>query len=333
MQLKSWWRVVACITVLTLVACGDEAEVSDDPNGFDLGGEDMARDMASDPDQADPPDMADQPDEGIDLSRPDMEDMPEGPDLGPDSPPDMPDMPDEPDLAPPGSLEMVLAQAGWIGIIPIQAVGQGDVGAAARLDFSPDGTMSLYGEGTRNGKWQVLADGSIYLFELMPTGPNDAAQLILDVNKQGDVVRSLSVRGAPQFVFEQLELRSAVDFTVSDLVGRWQAAQGVPDDQGNTLYLAMRVDQQGLFEYGVTNQGNFAAFLTAPGTTSTLLDRRTFWYFVPPVPRANTVALAGQLLANPAGGVRMFVPFEYTSPQGVKTLLSVELSKVATFRP
>lgn len=314
------WLVVGLVAVLGAAACGDEDAVADSPDGFMIGDDrEMGADMA--PDQAPVDDMP--------LV---LDDMPSTPDMRPDM---APDMPVEPDMPAPNTLEAALVQAPWVAIVPVaEAVGEGVVGGAAGLDFAADGTLALHGEGTRRGKWQVLQDGSVYLFDLAPTIPGEFDQLILDVNKRGDAVTSLEIRGAEgQIVFEQHALRSARDFTVSDLAGRWQAIQGRPDEQGNIIYLAMRVDADGTFEYGAAAGGNFIAFLTSPGSTLLLADRRSFWYFVPPVSRPDTVALSGQLLRTSADEIRLFVPYEYTSPQGVKTILSVELRKVNAFRP
>jgi hypothetical protein len=321
------WLVVGLVAVLCAAACGDEDAVADSPDGFMVGDDrEMGADMAGPQDQGGP-------DQGPGDDMPiEPDDMPSTPDMRPDM---APDMPPEPDMPAPNTLEAALVQAPWVGIFPIaEAVGEGVVGGAAGLDFAADGTVALHGEGTRRGKWQVLQDGSVYLFDLVPTEPGEFNQLILDVNRRGGAVTSLEVRGARgEIVFEQHALRSARDFTVSDLVGRWQALQGGRDEQGNLVYLAMRVDADGTFEYGATAGGNFVAFLTAPGSTLLLADRRSFWYFVPPINRPDTVALSGQLLRTSADEIRLFVPYEYTSPQGVKSLLSVELRKVSAFRP
>lgn len=326
MRTHSLWPIVASMIASTLIACGDDDPASDRPDGWMVGIEEMGQDQSGSPDQ-DP----------LDQGAPDLPlppDMPGTPDMAPDAPPDMPDVPDAPpDMPPPGSLEMTLVQAPWVAIVDVQAVGQGDVGVAAGLEFQADGSVALSAEGTRRGRWQTLQSGSVYIFDLLPTPAGESDELLLDPIKQGDAVIAMSIRGASQIVFEQHALRSARYVTVSDLTGRWQSLQGVRDDQGNTVYLAMRVNADGSFEYGITSRGNFAAFLTAPGSTATLRDQRTFWYFVPPVPQPNTISLAGQLLRTAGGDIRMFAPFEYTDPQGQKTLLSVELAKVAQFRP
>lgn len=328
MRTNSSWPLAACMIALTLAACGDDDPAADRPDGWMVGAEEMGQDQGGSPDQGAP-----------DLPPP--LDMPDTPDSGPDAPPDMPDVPDAPpdlpdappDMPPPGSLEMTLVQAPWLAIVDVQAVGQGDVGVAAGLEFQADGSVALSAEGTRRGRWQTLQSGSVYIFDLLPTPAGESDELLLDPIKQGDAVVAMSIRGASQIVFEQHALRSARDITVSDITGRWQALQGVPDEQGNTVYLAMRVNADATFEYGITSQGNFAAFLTAPGSTAWLRDQRSFWYFVPPLPQPNTISLAGQLLLTAGGDIRMFAPFEYTDPRGQKTLLSVELAKVAQFRP
>lgn len=303
------------------VACSDEPSTSSKDNNWtltdpnDQGGQDMRVD-------------ADMP-EGVDMAPLDMPaDMPEGVDMAPD-------MQVAQDMGPARDVLTgeLLAAGDWLALIQIPAIGQGGVGIMLEMTFTAGGEVTVSIEGSRSGKWQILDNGALYIYDLTKIEADDFDQVFLDPVTRDGVITGLKVRdpsnpNAP--VLEQRWAGQAPVVSIDELRGRWQSKTGIPGENGQTVYLGLRVDEQRTIEYGVINQGNFAAFATESGATMTFADGRTFWHFDPPTRTADIPAIAGQLLRTASGELRVFSPLE---DEANDRFFALELERVEQFRP
>lgn len=319
--------LLMCWCVWGAAACSSEPDPASKDNNWmltdpnDQGGKDM-------PEGVDLSERRDMP-EGVDLAELDMPvDMPEGVDMAPD-------MQTIEDMGPSrDALSGELLAAGdWLAFIPLPALGEGAVGVMLKMAFTLGGQVTVYIEGSRAGKWQILDNGSLYIYELTKVKPDDFDQLFLDPIKRDGVITGLKVRdpnNPDTPVLEQRWEGQRPAVSIDDVKGRWQSKTGFPGENGQTVYLGLRVDDQRTIEYGVVNQGNFAAFATESGQTMTFADGRTFWHFNPPTRNVEIPALAGQILRTASGNLRVFSPVE-DKPND--RFFAVELEPVDQFKP
>jgi|GEM_PF-6341039 len=311
----------ALLLLVTLGACSagdDPADGDTDP--WQVGANNTSGDMT---DGADMSPEVDTPPDALDM-RPPEPDMPGPPvlDMGPPDEPDMrppdidmspprpdmetiedtpPDMPPVPDMGPPLALEDELQTAPWHAVIPVGMMANaGKVGFMAELTFNADGTAVLDANGARNGKWEVLAGigERVRVYDLDQPSPSDPSELVLIPirSRQGDLVGLDIIAGpASTIVFEQVTLRSARQYTLSQFAGTWRSIDPLPIQNQQDVYLALRIDNTQI-EYGILDAAdNYQGFILKPASTADFLDGTSFWYMIPDGGQTMGPSLAGEI--------------------------------------
>lgn len=244
--------------------------------------------------------------------------------------------PPQADMAPSDPFVRALTSSPWLGIFELESQGSQSVGIAIELEFGDDQSVTFKTNTARTGKWQRLNNGRLFIYELPKDDGSGDDELFFDVVEEGGQVRALSlllsadpVRTMP---FEQISARSARDFTVSELTGRWQSLQTHTNPNNNTFHLALRVDAAAQLEYGIFGPDEiFRGIFSYPIQTATFSDKRSFWYITPPTSDPTFMPVAGQLLRAVDGSVRLFAPVSEKDSRGEDVFFTYELTKVTQF--
>lgn len=309
----------ALLLLVTLGACsGGDDPADGDTDPWQVGANNTSADMTPAVDMGldvdTPPDVRDMTDPPLDMPGPIDQGRPDEPDMRPPdidmSPPvlDMetvedtpPDMPPAPDMAPPAMLEDELQTAPWYAVIPVGMMGNaGEVGFMAELNFGANGDATLDANGARAGKWEVVPGigERVRVYDLDQPSPSDPAELILIPirSRQGELVGlDIIVGPASTIVFEQVTLRSARQYTLSQFVGTWRSIDPLPVQSQQDVYLALRIDNTNI-EYGILDASdNYQGFILKPSSTADFLDGTSFWYMIPDGGQTMGPSLAGEI--------------------------------------
>lgn len=340
MNNKSYTALLAVFVLSALwVGCGDDnpASENNDNNKWKTK-DDMSSNNSSDMSQNDMTTS--------DMSTPDMiADM--ASDLPSDMPPvDMSDMVadmqedlpvvdmDDPDMVIADPFIRSLTAQPFVGIFELPAQNSmQSIGIAVELAFNADMTVEFRQNGVRKGNWQKLNDGKVYVYDLPNPETNMNENLTFESVVRDDKVvgLQLALGMGRKFTLEP-KGQTPPDYTGMELQGRWQSLQKHTNRQGNVFHLALRVDGQLRYEYGVVGRDNvFRSIFQESLTTMTFFDKRSFWYTVPPTSNVDIQPIAGQLLRDVDGSVRMFAPVGEKDDAGMDQFYIYELRKVNQF--
>lgn len=321
--------------MLTTLAINAMACGSDDPSQQDKNNRWQLTDMSPGGDMSVGQDMAAPPDMSITQDMAVTPDLSVAQDMGQDMPPAL-DM--APDMAIPidDPLTRDLVRAPWLGILELDSQGSQSIGFALELTFGADKSVKVSVNQTREGKWQELDNGRIFIYDLPKDDGTGTEELFFDPVRVDGQLKALSllVSVNPQrtLPFEQVSARSARDFTTSELTGRWQSLNRHTNKNNDNFHIALRIDATGRMEYGVLGRDEiFRGFLDYPISTATFSDQRSFWHVIPPTNSMMTPPLAGQLLRAVDGSVRLFAPIGEKDDRGEDIFFTYELRKVTEF--
>lgn len=271
-----WWIVVAVASLMVATGCSDDTGTDKgDENQWDLNG-DAGADTDGDEDvwTAEDAGVDEDVDTAEDAGTGEDADEP-GEDTGVEE-----DTGFEEDTDPPPADELtpdMLIGEPWYGVWRITD-DPAITGSFIGVEFVDEDNVVLHGEEENSGNWEILGSGEVYLYDL----EGDIEQFMMEPDMGEEGLAALEVFTPVQHVdpyTARYERLGEADVDFAELGARWQTTERLTTEEGDEVHLALRIDADGIVEYGIVagEEDLFIPFLEGPGFTHTYDTGHTFW--------------------------------------------------------
>lgn len=264
------WIIVAVASLMVVMGCSDDTGTDKgDDNQWDLNG-----DVGADTD--DNGDTWSAEDAGADEDAEIVEDV--GTEEDADEPAE--DAGVEEDADPPSSDELtpeMLIGEPWYGVWRITDE-PAITGSFIGIEFVDEDNVVLHGAEENSGDWEILGSGEVYLYNL----EGEIEQFMMEPDLRDDGLAALEVFTPVQHIdpyIARYERLGEADVDFEELGARWQTTERITTEDGDEVHLALRIDADGVVEYGVVagEEDLFIPFVEGPGFTQTFDTGHTFW--------------------------------------------------------
>ncbi|MFU8802343.1 MAG: hypothetical protein ACNA8W_00900 [Bradymonadaceae bacterium] len=162
--------------------------------------------------------------------------------------------------------------------------------------FYEDGRAEMRNDQVREGRWAILDNDDIHVFDLDNEPDQFVFGTVLNQNNRL-VALELTIpawEGIPPYRLG-LERIGSPHVSLSDIEGRWQSEDTVTNQHG-TFTLGIRIGNDGFIEIGIVTGTNFGGFSSGDGHTQTFTSGTTYWVMRPDA--EDAAAVAGQIVGQ-----------------------------------